>query len=163
MYNGSQSSIQDSDIPERIFMNDKLPGAFETMQIDPSQYSLQQTSSRLQSTRYAIAGLFFLLRHQASMRWLAAVTITAFSLAFILRIDTLHALLLLISVGGVWVTESINTAIEAVVNLAADGRWHAMAKVSKDVGATATFIATFVAFVVTITTLLPPLLNRIGL
>ena len=60
-----------------------------------------------------------------------------------------------------WTSEALNTAIEAAVNIVAKD-FHPMAKVSKDVAAAATFIASLVAALVAALTILPPLFERLG-
>jgi undecaprenol kinase/diacylglycerol kinase (ATP) len=132
-----------------------------TMQINPAEYSPQSASDRIEGTLYALAGLLFLLRRQPSVQLLTVISVTSMSLAFWLQIDLSAILLMMVAIGMVWTTESINTAIEAVVNLASP-EYHPMAKVSKDVAAAATFIASTLASLVTVLTLAQPLWERLA-
>ena len=132
-----------------------------TMQINPAEYSPQSASDRIEGTLYALAGLLFLLRRQPSVQLLTVISVTSMSLAFWLQIDLSAILLMMVAIGMVWTTESINTAIEAVVNLASPD-YHPMAKVSKDVAAAATLIASTLASLVTVLTLAQPLWERLA-
>lgn len=126
--------------------------------LHPRDYSPQTSTGLISSTRYALAGLAY-LRHQAGVPYLLACTVLALGLGLWLQIPVTHYLLLLLALGLIWVAEAINTAIESVVNLVTHD-YHPMAKVSKDCASAATFIASVLAFVVALITLLPPLIVR---
>lgn len=138
-----------------------LPDLMATAQINPSEFSPQTNNDRLRSTFYALAGFVFLVTRQPSIRWLLLVTIVVLGLALLLQVDLLRWTLLLLAIGLVWTSEALNTAIEAAVNIVAKD-FHPMAKVSKDVAAAATFIASLVAALVAALTILPPLFERLG-
>ena len=63
---------------------------------------------------------------------------------------------LLLTIAMVWAAEFVNTAIEAVVDLASPAK-HPLAKVGKDVGAAAVLIAALAAIGVGLLILGPPL------
>lgn len=133
-----------------------------TMKIDPSEYkAVEKNKDDLARMKYAMAGLLYLLRHEQSVRNLFGVTILVMGLAIWLQVGTLHTILLLLSLGLVWVAETLNTAIEATVDLVTQ-KLHPMAKVAKDVGATATLIATVISASISITLLVPPLFDKLG-
>jgi len=69
---------------------------------------------------------------------------------------------LLLAVALVWMAEFINSALEAIVDLASPGR-HPLARVGKDVGAAAVLIAALAAAAIGLIILLPPLTARLGL
>ena len=138
-----------------------LPDLMATAQINPSEFSPQTNNDRLRSTFYALAGFVFLVTRQPSIRWLLLVTIVVLGLALLLQVDLLRWTLLLLAIGLVWTSEALTTAIEAAVNIVAKD-FHPMAKVSKDVAAAATFIASLVAALVAALTILPPLFERLG-
>jgi diacylglycerol kinase len=69
---------------------------------------------------------------------------------------------LIITIAMVFTAEFINTAIEAVVDLATHEE-HPLAKVSKDVGAAAVLIAALAAVLVGLLILGPPLWAKIML
>jgi diacylglycerol kinase len=60
----------------------------------------------------------------------------------------------------VWIAEFINTALEAVVDLASEEN-HPLARVGKDVGAAAVLIAALTAIVIGLLVLGPPLLEKV--
>jgi diacylglycerol kinase len=61
----------------------------------------------------------------------------------------------------VWTAEFINSALEAVVDLASPQN-HPLAKVGKDVGAAAVLIAALTSVLVGLLILGPPLIEKIG-
>ncbi|MCA9909825.1 MAG: diacylglycerol kinase family protein, partial [Anaerolineae bacterium] len=70
--------------------------------------------------------------------------------------------LLTLSLGAVWITECLNTAIEATINLESPEP-HPMAKIGKDVAATASLVASAVFVIIVILILLPRLFDRLAL
>lgn len=91
--------------------------------------------------RYAWQGIGFMLRTQPNA-WFQigiAVVVTALGLAMELTAGEWCAAVLGIAL--VWVAEALNTAIEAVVDLASP-EWHPLAGQAKDVAAGAVLVAT---------------------
>ena len=68
--------------------------------------------------------------------------------------------ILILTIGSVWTAEFVNTALEAVVDLASPNI-HPLAKVGKDVGAAAVLISAISSAVIGFMLLGPPLLQRI--
>jgi diacylglycerol kinase len=68
---------------------------------------------------------------------------------------------IVIAIALVWTSEFLNTALEAVVDLASPER-HYLAKVCKDVGAAAVLIAAITAVLIGLLILGPPLLEKLG-
>jgi diacylglycerol kinase len=64
---------------------------------------------------------------------------------------------IIIAIAMVWTAEFINTSLEAVVDLASHHEHHELAKVGKDVGATAVLIAAMSAALIGFLILGPPL------
>lgn len=83
---------------------------------------------------YAFQGLFYLFRTQrnAKIHGVAAVLIVA--LGLLLGIERAEWLAIAVMITLVLVTEGINTALEATVDLASPG-YHELAKIAKDVAA----------------------------
>jgi diacylglycerol kinase (ATP) len=69
---------------------------------------------------------------------------------------------LVLTVAAVLVLELINTATEAVVDLAIGRRFHPLARIAKDCAAAAVLVAAISSLVIAILLLLPPLLVRLG-
>ena len=68
---------------------------------------------------------------------------------------------LVLTIAMVFTAEFINTAIEAVVDLASPGK-HPLAKVGKDVGAAAVLVAALSAVLIGLLILGPPLWDRLN-
>jgi diacylglycerol kinase len=67
---------------------------------------------------------------------------------------------LLLTIALVWTAEFINSALEAVVDLASP-QHHPLAKVGKDVGAAAVLIAALTSIIVGLLILGPPLWEKL--
>ncbi len=117
--------------------------------------------SRLQSFRHAFCGLGFVLRTQKNAWIHFGVTSTVIILAIWLRIQPIEWGILILTIGAVWTAEFINTALEAVVDLASPSK-HPLAKVGKDVGAAAVLIAAISAAAIGILILAPPLWRELS-
>jgi diacylglycerol kinase (ATP) len=72
--------------------------------------------ARLKSFAYAWSGIlqFFRKEHNAQLH--LASTFVVVALALYLKVSSMEALLLIFSVGFVWVTEMINTAVEKTMD-----------------------------------------------
>jgi diacylglycerol kinase (ATP) len=134
-----------------------------TARIDPNEFRARSTNpDRLSSFKYSVAGMIYMFRHEQSIKALSLVTVVILLLLVVLDIDTVDAALVLLSLGMVWMGEFINSAVEAVVDLATE-EIHPMAKVAKDVAASAVMLGTFIMLVVTVLVIGPPLLSRLGI
>ena len=69
--------------------------------------------------------------------------------------------IILLVIGAVWTAEFLNTALEAILDIASPER-HPLAQIAKDVGAAAVLIAAVVAIVVGLIILGPPLFQKLG-
>ncbi len=117
--------------------------------------------SRLTSFRYAFAGWWYMLRTQRNA-WIHAVISTAvFALGLWLGLGRLEWAILVLTVGLVWMTEFVNTALEALVDLASPDL-HPLAKVGKDVAAAAVLVGAGTAVLVGLLVLGPPLWARVS-
>ena len=116
--------------------------------------------SRIQSFRYAFRGFWYVVRTQRNA-WIHVVIATiVFVLSFWLRLDGRDWALIILATAIVFTAEFINTAIEAVVDLASP-QMHPLAKVGKDVGAGAVLIAALAAVLIGSLVLGPPLWARL--
>jgi diacylglycerol kinase len=120
-----------------------------------------RAASRLSSFRFAIAGWRHVLRTQPNSRIHAAATVVVAGLGFWLGVGRSEWAILVITIGLVWVAELVNTAIEAVVDLASPES-HPLAKVGKDVAAAAVLASAVTAVIVGLLILGPPLWERIA-
>jgi diacylglycerol kinase (ATP) len=94
--------------------------------------------------------------------WIHALaTICVFSLGLWLMLPLRDWAVLLLTIAVVWTAEFLNTALEAVVDLASPHH-HPLAKVGKDVGAAAVLIAALSAIVIGVLILGPPLWSKLS-
>lgn len=133
-----------------------------TAKIDLSRHKRTRANwDLLRSTKFAVAGLIYVLVREKSIRWVSAMTIAAVVAGFWLEIPIVYWAVLTISIGIVWITECLNTAIEATIDMEAS-RPHSMAKVGKDVAAAASLVATIVFIIIVLLILVPRFLDRVG-
>lgn len=117
--------------------------------------------SRIHSFKHAFSGLRYVLRTQKNA-WIHTIaTILVISLALWLNIEPQGFAILILTIGTVWMAEFINTALEAVVDLASPHH-HPLAKVGKDVGAAAVLIAAMSSIIIGIIILGPGLIQKLG-
>jgi diacylglycerol kinase (ATP) len=116
--------------------------------------------SRLHSFRFAFSGWWFVIRTQRNA-WIHAVaSLIVIGLSLWLGLDPVEWALIIISIAMVWTSEFINTALEAVVDLASPQQ-HYLARIGKDVGAAAVLIAAGTSVIIGLLILGPHLLQRI--
>lgn len=123
--------------------------------------SPKRAQSRLASFHHAFAGWLHVLRTQRNAWIHALATFIVFVVALWVGLDRLSWAILLVTVGLVWISEFLNTALEAIVDLASPDV-HPLARVGKDVGAAAVLISALVAIIVGLLILGPPLLDTIS-
>jgi diacylglycerol kinase (ATP) len=116
--------------------------------------------SRAKSFRYAFAGWWFVIRTQRNAWIHAVVSVAVILVSFWLQIVPRDWAVIVMAIALVWTAEFLNTALEAVVDLASPHQ-HYLAKVGKDVGAAAVLIAAFSAALIGLLVLGPPLWNRL--
>ena len=112
--------------------------------------------SRGHSFAHAFNGLKYVLRTQRNAWIHATVSVFVIALAVGLRVSIRDWAVLFLTIATVWTAEFINTALEAVVDLASPGQ-HPLAKVGKDVGAAAVLLAALASILVGLLILGPPL------
>jgi len=115
---------------------------------------------RAYSFGHAFRGWWYVIRTQRNA-WVHAVISTMVILAaFWVHLDLQDWAILLLTIVLVWTAEFINTALEAVVDLASPEQ-HPLAKVGKDVGAAAVLIAALTSILIGLLVLGPPLWLKI--
>jgi diacylglycerol kinase (ATP) len=115
------------------------------------------------SFRYAAQGLAYGFSSQRNFRIHVVIGTVVFGLGLWLQLNINHLAVLVLTVTAVLVLELINTAIEAVVDLAIGRRYHPLARIAKDCAAAAVLVASISSLMIALLLLLPPLLNRLGL
>ncbi len=117
-------------------------------------------SSRARSFVHAFSGWWYVI-HTQKNAWVHTIaTIFVLALAFWLSLPAWQFAILILTICIVWTSEFINSALEAVVDLASPYK-HPLARVGKDVGAAAVLIAALSAIIVGLLLLGPPLLEKI--
>jgi diacylglycerol kinase len=117
--------------------------------------------TRAHSFRYAFAGWWFVIRTQKNAWIHAIISIAVILVSFWLGLDAHDWAMIIIAIAMVWTAEFINTALEAVVDLASPTQ-HQLARVGKDVGAAAVLIAAASAALIGLLILGPPLILRLS-
>ena len=113
-------------------------------------------SSRIASFRYAFQGWHHVFRTQQNMWIHGVIAAVVFFLALWLRLPAHDWAMLVLTTAMVFAAEFMNTAIEAVVDLASPDK-HPLAKIGKDVGAAAVLVAALAAILIGLLILGPPL------
>jgi len=116
--------------------------------------------TRANSFRYAFSGWWFVVRTQRNAWIHALASLLVLLLAAWLQLKRYEWAILILAIAVVWISEFINTAIEAVVDLSTPNH-HPLARVGKDVGAAAVLIAALASVLVGLLILGPPLWARI--
>lgn len=112
--------------------------------------------SRVHSFRHAFRGWFYALRTQRNAWIHSGIATIVLLLGVWLRLSALDWAVIILTIAMVFAAEFMNTAIEAVVDLASPDN-HPLAKISKDVGAAAVLVAALAAILVGLLILGPPL------
>lgn len=105
----------------------------------------QQTLAR--SFRVAWDGLVAALRSDRNLRIHAVATVLVIAAGWLVQLSLTEWAVITLTIGMVWVSELINTAIEAAVDLASPD-FHELARLSKDVSSGAVLAASVAAVVV---------------
>ena len=154
----SEEQNETATPPSRHAYDDSI---FATSRIDPTPHKTVTNKSIWDRTKYAMAGLLYSLKRERSVRNVSYTTVVVMSLAFWLRLDRVKVLVIFISLSVVWVAELLNSAVEAVVDLVTPRKRQDMAKVAKDVAASATFVATVTSALTSMILIFPPLFKKL--
>ena len=113
------------------------------------------------SFKNAFSGLSYAFRTQPNFVIHFTLSALAIIAGIILRISELKMVGLIIMIAIGLAAEMINTAIESITDLVANG-WQKEAKIAKDVSAGMVLLTAIGAVLVAGIILLPPFLDRIG-
>jgi len=112
--------------------------------------------SRRNSFRYAFTGWWYVIRTQRNAWIHAIVSLVVILMGLWLQLVPHDWAIIILAIGMVWTSEFINTALEAVVDLASPQQQY-LARVGKDVGAAAVLIAAISSAIIGLLILGPPL------
>jgi diacylglycerol kinase (ATP) len=124
------------------------------------QPPLQPRTTLPRSFFFALRGLVFFFRTQRNARIELLLAVVACGMGTWLRIGSVKGAILILTIALVLILEGINTAIEAVVDLACPDR-HPLAKAAKDLAAAMVLIAALASAAVGILILGPSLLHKL--
>lgn len=111
--------------------------------------------SILWSFNYAIEGMVWTLRTQRNMRIHTAIAVLVAIGSLLLGVTRLQLMAVVFAITLVFVTELLNTAVEAAVDVATE-RYDPLAKIAKDVAASAVLVAAINALVIAYLVLFDP-------
>ncbi len=112
---------------------------------------------RLLSFKYAFNGIAYVIKTQANMQIHFFLTIIVIIAGFYFKISTVEWLFLLLTIALVLVSETINTAIEEIVNFISP-EYNKKAGIIKDLSAAFVLLAAIFAVIVGILIFLPKIL-----
>jgi len=118
------------------------------------------TRGRLFSFKFAFAGLRYVITSQRNAWIHAAITFAVILLASVLKLSLFEWAILVLAIGLVWTSEILNTALEALVDLASPQQ-HPLAKIAKDTAAAAVLISAIVSVLIGVLILLPAIIARL--
>jgi diacylglycerol kinase len=113
---------------------------------------------RLRSFTFAFSGLKILLKTQHNSRIHLAVTGVVLAVGAFLRITALEWCVLTLAMAIVWITETLNTAIEFLTDLVSP-EFHPIAGQVKDLAAAAVLISAMGAAIVGVIVFLPRMIQ----
>jgi diacylglycerol kinase (ATP) len=116
--------------------------------------------SRARSFKYAFTGLWYVIHTQRNAWIHALVSIAVILVGLWLQLAPHDWAVIILAIAMVWTAEFLNTALEAVVDMASP-QVHPLARVGKDVGAAAVLIAAILSVFIGLLILGPPLWERI--
>jgi diacylglycerol kinase len=116
--------------------------------------------SRSRSFKYAFEGWWFVIRTQQNAWIHAVVSVMVVLLGLWLQLPGRDWAVIILAIAMVWAAEFFNTALEAIVDLTSPEQNH-LAKVGKDVGATAVLIAAGASVIIGLLIMGPPLWDKV--
>ncbi len=112
--------------------------------------------TRLQSIRYALDGIKYILETQQNARIHLFFTLAVFILGFLFGITRMEWITLVLTIGLVWAAELFNTAVEVMVDLISPER-RITAKICKDISAGSVLVTASISILVGLLIFGPPL------
>lgn len=119
---------------------------------------MQPRQTLLQAFKNAFHGLKFVVTTQRNAQIHFVITLFVIIAGFLFSVSTSEWIALVFAIGFVWATESLNTAIEKLTDLASPG-YHTLAKYAKDCAAAAVLISAVTAVVIGALIFIPYLLH----
>lgn len=102
----------------------------------------------------AFMGLRFIFTSERNAKIHLVATVLVIIAGIIFRISVVEWLSIIFAIGFVWVSESLNTAIEKITDLASP-EYHELARITKDTAAAAVLLASITSAIVGVIVFLP--------
>ena len=112
---------------------------------------------------YAAKGIGYAFSTQRNFRIHVGFALGAFGLSLFLGLNKSDLAIMALTATSVLIVELLNTAIEAVVDLAIGTRFHPLAQIAKDCSAGAVLLASISSVLIAVLLLLPPILKQLGI
>ncbi|MCS5697682.1 diacylglycerol kinase family protein [Cyanobium sp. FGCU-52] len=157
-----QDSSEGSATPLRLPRQERAPAAGRSESRSRRLGAWQVAGDLPASFRYAAQGLAYGFLSQRNFRIHVITGAVVFGMGLWLGLSTDRLAVLVLTVAAVLVLELLNTATEAVVDLAIGRRFHPLARIAKDCAAAAVLVAALSSLLIAGLLLVPPLLNRLG-
>lgn len=123
---------------------------------------MQPNQTLLQAFKNAFHGIRFVVTTQRNARIHLLITILVIAAGLAFSVTTSEWISLVFAIGFVWASESLNTAIEKLTDLASPG-YHTLAKYAKDCAAAAVLISALTAVVIGALIFIPYLINFLNI
>jgi diacylglycerol kinase (ATP) len=117
---------------------------------------LKFLKKRTDSVKYAVNGIFVIIKTQHNAWLHLLITIIVATTGFLLKIDNSEWIVLVLAIITVWVAEGLNTAIECLGDIVSSD-YHPLIGKAKDVAAGAVLIAAIGAAIIGCIVFLPKL------
>lgn len=117
--------------------------------------------SRIHSFGHAFRGWWHVIRTQRNAWIHVCISVAVFSVSAWMGLAARDWAVIVLATAMVFAAEFLNTAIEAVVDLASP-QMHPLAKIAKDVGAGAVLLSALAAVVIGVLLLGPPLWTKLS-
>ena len=117
--------------------------------------------SRAKSFQYAYEGWWYVIRTQHNAWIHATISFIVLGLGLWLGLSARDWAVIVLAMMAVWMAEFMNTALEALVDMATE-EFHPLAKIAKDVAAAGVLVGAAGAALVGLLIMGPPLLQKLG-
>jgi diacylglycerol kinase (ATP) len=119
-------------------------------------------ASRVDSFRHAFRGWFYVLHTQRNVWIHSAIATMVVIVGLWIGLPSRDWAVIVLTAALVFTAEFINTSIEVAVDLASPAK-HPLAKIGKDVGASAVLISALAAILIGLLILGPPLWDKLNI
>ncbi len=115
----------------------------------------------VKSFYFAISGICYAIKTQRNMKIHTLALILVVALGLWLDLSRIEWSIVLLIVGLVIISEMLNTAMEALVDLETQ-EYHPLAKTAKDVAAGAVLLASIISIIIGVLIFWPKILDKLG-